>query len=323
MAVSVYSTGTHLSRNRNTEESAIKAKNHPAKLFMEKVLEHEIERELAAGPPRPIRATPSTTLLLATAAALFVVFVYGGSKALIESAKVAWLATRGQKATATITTLIYSDGRRGAPSAEPANQVVGMAYTFRDEHGALRFGLAAQLPSPPASPPGEYLHDDPIPKISKPAANAAPLLVPGQTLPIRYANWGGKIISGPADSPPARSVLFLAFAGLLVLGVSALLFTRMLRGIWLHVKLLRHGLATVGTIVLKSSQTEDSLRYSLRYGYADTAGKLHEREDVCTVEQFRLFDIGQPVTVLYSSQDPTRAALYALIPFRCPSASNG
>lgn len=286
---------------------------------MEKVLEHQIERELLAGPPRPVRATVSTGLLLATAGLLFVIFVYGGGKALLESAKVAWLSATGHKANATITTLIYSDGRRGGSGLEPASHIAGVVYAFRDEIGALRIGSAATMvpQTPPA--PSEYansLGDRPSPPVADPPR---PPVAPGQLLPVRYTKWGEQMMSGPAGSPPTGSVLFLAFAGFLVLGVSALLFIRMLRGTWQQVRLLRHGHATVGTIVHKTAQNEDSLRYCLRYGYADNAGKLHECEDICTMEQYRRFDIGQPVTVLYSSQDPTRAALYDLIPFKCPS----
>src|SRR5579883_2421869 len=64
---------------------------------MEKVLEHEIERELLTAPPRRVRMTASTALLLATAALLFMVFVYGGGKALAESARAAWLALFGHR----------------------------------------------------------------------------------------------------------------------------------------------------------------------------------------------------------------------------------
>ena len=72
-------------------------------------------------------------------------------------------------------------------------------------------------------------------------------------------------------------------------------------------------MATVGTITHKRTEADDIVRYYLRYGYAPSAGEGREREEQVSVEQWKEFEVGQPVTVLYDPDLPEQAGLYALI----------
>ena len=53
------------------------------------------------------------------------------------------------------------------------------------------------------------------------------------------------------------------------------------------------------------------VRYFLRYGYR--GGPEAGREEQVSADQWREFQVGQPVTVLYHSDAPEEAGLYALI----------
>ena len=100
-------------------------------------------------------------------------------------------------------------------------------------------------------------------------------------------------------------------SGGLVLAVSLLLLRRLLRWTGSRLHLLRCGAATIGTITHKRSESEDMVRYFLRYGYG--GGPEGGREEQVSADQWREFQVGQPVTVLYDPDNPAQAGLYALI----------
>ena len=82
----------------------------------------------------------------------------------------------------------------------------------------------------------------------------------------------------------------------------------------LRVRLLQHGTAATGTIIHKQVEVGDVPRYFLRYGYATvSAAEKLEHEEQVSPEQWKRFEIGQPVTVLYDPDQPVRAGLYALM----------
>ena len=95
--------------------------------------------------------------------------------------------------------------------------------------------------------------------------------------------------------------------------VSLLLLRRLLRWMGERLHLLRLGTATVGTITHKRTEAEDMVRYFLRYGYSSGQTEGREHEEQVSMDQWKLFHVGQPVTVLYDPEEPERVGLYALI----------
>ncbi len=132
-------------------------------------------------------------------------------------------------------------------------------------------------------------------------------------MPIRYAPWFGGVASQPWQPDPRGRVLTLILSGSLVMLVSLLLLRRLLRWMGERLHLLRLGTATVGTITHKRTEAEDMVRYFLRYGYASGEAEGQEHEEQVSMDQWKLFQVGQPVTVLYDPDQPERVGLYALI----------
>jgi len=139
----------------------------------------------------------------------------------------------------------------------------------------------------------------------------------GQSLPIRYAPWFGGVASHPWQSGFGGRILTLLFIGGLVMLVSLLLLRRLLRWTRERLHLVRQGTATVGTIIHKRTEAEDMVRYFLSYGYAhgqaEEGAEGHEHEEQVSMDQWKRFQVGQPVTVLYDPDQPERVGLYALI----------
>jgi hypothetical protein len=137
----------------------------------------------------------------------------------------------------------------------------------------------------------------------------------GQPVPLRYAAVLGMTVCQPWGSDPAAHIFPLFLAGGLILAVSVLLLLRLVRWAESRLHLLRQGMATLGTITHKRAESEDMVRYFLRYGYVDHLAQSRDYEEQVSADQWRKFHVGQPVTVLYDPDCPETAGLYALMKF--------
>jgi len=281
---------------------------------MESVIEHTLEPEVAAPAPRRTRLPLRVTLLLAVAILLLGVFVAGSGRALWEGVKLSWLAQAGRTATGRIVEIgTEPSGEKGQPSRPVA---VRYACDLPGPHGNVHREGWIGLGAPPAPSPAMGM----TPGKPAPPPGPPPSFHLGQPLPIRYAPWFGGVASQPWQSDAGGRILTLLFSGSLVLLVSLLLMRRLLRWMEERLHLLRLGTATVGTITHKRTEAEDMVRYFLRYGYAsrgsDGEREGREHEEQVSMDQWKLFHVGQPVTVLYDPDQPERVGLYALITHR-------
>lgn len=266
---------------------------------MEAVIEHALEPELIGTIPRRLHLPPSAFGLLIVAALLLGLFVFGSGRALWEGIKLSWLARSGQTLSGTITEIRTEAMPKGQASRQSA---VRYAVDLPRPQGLLHRTGWIVLSDPPALPGAQMIPVKP---------QAAPIFHLGQTIPLRQAELLGVTVCQPWGSNPGSRILTLFLAGGLVMTVSLLLLRRLLQWSSHRLHLLRRGAATVGTITHKRSESEDTVRYFLRYGYAGSPAQGHEEQ--VSAEQWHRFHVGQPVTVLYDPASPGRAGLYALI----------
>jgi len=267
---------------------------------METLSEHVIEPALAAPPPRKTPLSLRLTSLLVLATLLLGLFALGGVRAVWEAGKLGWLAGAGRTVSGTVTRIeTLPNPDKAAP---PVPTGLWYTVTLPGPQGPFQRAGWISLAGEPVLPGGP--------------ARALPTPVPavhlGQTLPVRYAPWFGSVLSQPWAAGPGNRIATLLFIGVLVLLVTARLARRIL--LWLrgHLHLLRQGQATVGTITDKRTEVEDAARYFLTYGYS-AGGEGREREEQVGAEQWKLFQVGQPVTVLYDPASPSHAGLSVLM----------
>ncbi len=278
---------------------------------METVLEHTVEPKVAPPPPRRIALPPKLAFLLTVAGLLLGLFVLGSGRALWEVGKLLWIGAAGRTVQGHIVEVRTEPSAvRGKPPIPVAVRFVvnipGVEGTLQRQSGwvglerpkgsALEIPRADQNAHPPPSP-----------------TRLPPGYALGRSFPVRYAPWFGGVASYPWRPSPAGRVTSLLLSGGLVLLVSLLLARRLVHWTRERLRLLRGGVATVGTITHKRTEADDVVRYYLRYGYAPAPGEGREREEQVSVEQWKEFEIGQPVTVLYDPNTPEQAGLYALI----------
>jgi len=280
---------------------------------MEALIEHTLEPEVAGPAPRRTHLPLRVSLLLAVAVLLLGVFVLGSGRALWEAARLSWLAGAGHTATGRIIRVATEpSGFKGQP---PRPVAVRYACDLPAAQGTIHregwIGLGA--PPAPINGPSPAIVLSPAKDAPKPSAPASPTPRRGQTVLIRYAPWFGGVASQPWQPNPRGRVLTLILSGSLVMLVSLLLLRRLLRWMGERLHLLRLGTATVGTITHKRTEAEDMVRYFLRYGYASGQAEGREHEEQVSMDQWKLFQVGQPVTVLYDPDQPERVGLYALI----------
>lgn len=267
---------------------------------METLSEHIIEPALAAPPPRRRSLPPRLVLLMTLAILMMSLFALGGVRAVWEAGKLGWLAGAGRTVPGTVTQIVTQPAPEKAAPPVP----LGLWYTvpLTGPHGPLQRRGWISLAGEPTLPGGP--------------ARALPAPVPavhiGQTLPVRYAPWFGGVLSQPWAAAPGSRIATLLFIGVLVLLVTASLGRRLLHWLRGYLHLLQHGQATVGTITDKRTEAEDAARYFLTYGYS-AAGEGLEREEQVGAEQWKLFQVGQPVTVLFDPAQPAHAGLYVLM----------
>ena len=274
---------------------------------METLIEHSVEPEVAMPAPRRAGLPLRVSLLLAVAMLLLAVFVAGSGRALWEAVKLSWLAETGRTMTGHIIKIqTEPESEKGQTprqlAARYACDVPTASGTVHRE-GWINLGVE---PSPGGGP---------LPV--KP--NGAPAVAPfqlGQALPVRYMSWFGQTVSHPWLPNPSGRIWTLFLSGSLVMLVSLLLLRRLWRWMQERLHLLKQGMATVGTITHKRSEAEDMVRYFLRYGYSSGQGEGREHEEQVSADQWKLFHVGQPVTVLYDPAQPARVGLYALITHR-------
>ncbi len=267
---------------------------------MEAVIEHMLEPEIAGPAPRRLRLPLRTRLLLGVAGLLLGVFALGSARALWEAGTLTWLAAAGWPVSGQIIEI------RTAPPLGPKDPAPRQI--------AVRYAALVPGPRGPVSETGWVALGEPPagPQPGRPSAPAAPPpLRLGQHVPLRVARLGGAVLCQPWGPGAGSRIGALVLTGGLVLAVSAFLFRRLTRWTGSRVFLLRRGTAAVGTITHARSEAEDSPRYFVRYGYP--GGPDTGREEQVSAEQWRTFHVGQPVSVLYDPDDPSRAGLYALI----------
>lgn len=265
---------------------------------MEMLSEHVIEPALAAPPPRKMPLSLRLITLLVLASLLLGLFSLGGLRAVWEAGKLGWLAGAGRTGPGTVTKIETQPG----PDKTAPPVAIGLWYTVTLDgpHGPFQRMGWISLAGEPVLPGGPA------------RALPAPAVRLGQTLPVRSAPWFGDVLSQPWAASPGSRIGTLLFIGVLVLLATVRLARRIL--VWLrgHLHLMRHGVATVGTITDKRTEVEDAAHYFLTYGYS-AAGKGLEREEQVGAEQWRLFQVGQPVTVLYDPASPAHAGLSVLM----------
>lgn len=286
---------------------------------MEALIEHTLEPEVAGPAPRRTHLPLRVSLLLAVAMLLLGVFVLGSGRALWEAARLSWLAAAGHTVIGRIVRVEMEPSEVKGPPPRPV--AIRYACDLPGSQGTIHREGWIGLGASPAGPNDGYgpslasglAPGEPAPK---PPAPAPPAPRRGQPVPVRYAPWFGGIASQPWQPDPRGRVLTLILSGSLVLLVSLLLLRRLLRWMGERLHLLRLGTATVGTITHKRTEAEDMVRYFLRYGYAsgqEEGEQGREHEEQVSMDQWKLFHVGQPVTVLYDPDQPERVGLYALI----------
>jgi hypothetical protein len=103
---------------------------------------------------------------------------------------------------------------------------------------------------------------------------------------------------------------FLLTSAVLAAIVGGMIFLAVRRGLQMR-EICEHGVETTGIIVSKRSVTgskSSSRRWKLAYRYQDSAGASHEHTSVVTIEQYNLHEQGGPITVVYSSKNPSVSA---------------
>ena len=265
---------------------------------MEAIVEHALEPELLLPSPRRLRLPWRTTLLLGVAVLLLGVFILASSRALWEGATLLWLEGAGRTVCGKVIAI-----RTRAASVKgqlPAQTALCYAVLVPGPRGFQHRQEWVTLGAPP-----------PAPGLDEAVPPSVPRFLVGQPFPLRVASLGGITVCQPWGPRPGSRIAALLLAGGLVLAVSLRLLRRLGRWAGSRRFLLRQGRATVGTIMHTRSESEDMMRYFLRYGYP--AGPPGGREEQVSADQWRRFQVGQPVTVLYDAQNPSHAGLYALI----------
>ncbi len=265
---------------------------------MEAVIEHTLEPELAGPVPRRLHLPLRARLLLAVAGLLLGLFAAGSTRALWEGVKLSWLAEAGRPLSGEIVEIhTEPPPAKGQKSRQTAIRYSAVVPSLHGRQPASGWIVLAE---PPASLSAENL-----------PAPAFPVFRVGQPFPLRFAVFGGAVLCQPWGPNPGSRIWTLFLSGGLVLAVSLLLLRRLLRWTGSRLHLLRFGAATVGTITHKRSESEDMVRYFLRYGYPGGPGA--GREEQVGADQWREFQVGQPVTVLFDPAAPEKAGLYALM----------
>jgi hypothetical protein len=272
---------------------------------METVIAHEIEPEIAAAPPRAARLPWRTQGLLLLAGMLALLLFLGGARALVEAGRLAWVALCGRSVTAQVTAIEMTGS---AVQGQPAQQT-GLSYRYRDPFTGRIVTQHARIAAPEAGSDGV------MPGLGAPAKSVVPPVIPvGARLTLRVAGGPEHPLVYFWTPAPWGKGLFLTLCGLVVMGVSVRLLVVLARWRRLRARLLLAGQAVIGTIIHKHSEVGDTPQYFLRYGYA-TVGNAQpcEHEEQVNFEQWKRFEIGQPVTVLYDPDAPSSAGMYALM----------
>ena len=265
---------------------------------MEAVIEHTLEPELAGPVPRRLHLPLRVRLLLLVAGLLLGLFVLGSARALWEGVKLSWLAEAGRSFSGKIVEIQTEPAP--AKGQKPRQTAIRYRAVVAGPHGGRAQTGWIVLAEPPQPLSAEHR---PVP--------AAPSFRLGQPFPLRAAFFGDAVLCQPWGPSPGSRIWTLFLSGGLVLAVSLLLLRRLLHWTGSRLRLLRRGTATVGTITHKRSESEDMVRYFLRYGYR--GGPDAGKEEQVSADQWREFQVGQPVTVLYDPAAPEKAGLYALI----------
>ena len=242
------------------------------------MLPYAIAPELRMPPPRPARLPVGLSALLTLAALLLALFLAAGLRVTWEAVSLLHLNMAGQTVLARVNSLQHLPV---TPGQKPADALT-FSYQWPFAGQTRRTGQAH-------APAGAY-HA-------------------GDSLPVRCAVWYGREMASPGGSVSAGRIAFLAACGLLLTGICLILVTRLFRWRSRRLFLLRRGEATVGTIIFKRTESHDTPRCFVRFGYM-AAGQPQERDEQVTAEAWKRADIGQPVTVLFDPARPSEGTLY-------------
>lgn len=274
-----------------------------SRLIMETLDSHVVEHVLRAAAPRRVRLAAGSVLLIACAAVVLFLLIIAGIRSLGEAGRLIALELLGRNSVGQVAAVRYQDGKVGTLGLEPVDAIVAVRYTYPmkglPKPGA---GVAVRLDS--AGPP------------SDPTANQKP--APAQPMQtdfcVRYLALGALSTSEPWHGVPLGRIVFYLAAGLIVAGFAAHLAWRVGKWTVSAVAWVRDGCVSIGTVLDKTCTNNDNLHYYVRYGYADNDGITYESQEACSTELWRELRIGQSITVLYAADDPSRSALYALLP---------
>jgi hypothetical protein len=272
-------------------------------LNLETVIPHEVEPEVAGPTPRKARLPWSTELLLLLSFALTLLLLVGGARAVFEAGRLAWAAAAGRHVQAR---LVEIDTVLG-PDKTPVQ--TGAHYMYIDPYNGKTVTRYTPVDN----------------AVDTEESSSQGLGITTKRVPARLLHVGDplslRIIGGPdhqkiyfwTESPWGKGV-FVALCGIAVMAVGVRLLLILTRWRSARTRLLRDGQAVVGTIIDKPTDFNDTPRYYLRYGYATTdALEPREHEEQVNHEQWKRFEVGQPVTVLYDPQTAERAGLFALM----------
>jgi len=263
-----------------------------------------LEPEATPPPPRSVNISLRSRLLLFCGAILFTAVIFGGAMAVVEAIEMGWLSTAGTPLTARITNVETP----ASPASTSSGGHYAITYTYDQvvpgralpQTGVIRF----DVPAPPgaSNAPGR-----------SPAAQPVPKYRAGDILHFRYAMIAGRPIAQPWSSPPYRNISLLIAMGATLMLVGGVFLVRLSGWHRRRISLLRDGMAITGNIVKKRFDNLEGKCY-VAYSYrAHSDPVIREREEQCTPNQWKRFEEGDAVTVLYDPKQPATVGLYRLL----------
>jgi len=281
----------------------------------EPIQEYVVEPELSSDTPRRLRLGAWTVILTVCCLAGYVLVMVCAGLISARSGQLLWLAEDGDLVQATVTGCEYASGGVGVCNGETGQRVERIEYRY-GESGRFQ-GSAPVLALgviPVREPEPQFPYAASVD--TTPADRFQPQVIP-DTVIVRYAMWNGKMISYPERSVSADSAALSAATCILIAGVATYILVMFLRWAGKTARILRFGLAVIGTVTSKEIHESDLPKYFVTYGFLDCEGAPHHCIERCTPDQWRRLEIGQPVTVLYPPAQPSRCELYSHLPLRC------
>lgn len=244
-------------------------------------------------PPRPVKTSLRTRLLLIFGAALFAAVILGGIVTTVEAAEIVWLSIAGRPIMAHVSRIDK------IPTPPAASDRYSIAYTF-DE------------PFAGESAPQSRSASIEIPR-SAYGPRHAKMFHAGDRIVFRYAEVGGCVLLNPWSPSPYGHVLLFAGIGVTLISAGVVFLLRLSRWHRRRMRLLRHGIGVTGTLVSKRVDSVEG-KFYLTYRYqVRFEATTREREEQCTQAHWKLFEADTPVTLLYDPDRVDQVGLYRLL----------